>query len=184
MDEIEKIFYSTKELFLRDIGNNPTRELIESPWMCWHYEYEFVKILKDDNIKKLQILLNADIKSGSLFGILIYCFYNNDLLVKMNSAIFESMIEDFLEGYEKSDNKELSIYFFNRILTLVGMQQNNHLNTASYILKLYSHIYNLKQKNKELTDEITLLENHIDYQPNGVGYEEAKNHFNENIKNL
>jgi len=132
MDELDKVFYSTKESFLNILKEYP-QKFIEDNWELDIFTKFKPFLIADENIKKLQILLNSDIKNGSLFGIIVYYSYHRELLLlKMDSNAFKLLIDNLLEGYEKSDNKELYLLFFNRIL-IWTIKENKLVNAAEYI---------------------------------------------------
>lgn len=170
MKEIDKIFLNVKQLFLNNFGNT-TKDYDTDFKDKWDREDLHILELvwaNENNIKYFKDLLNNDIREGSIFGLFIYYYYTN-FLETINNEEFISLMNYIVEGYDKSSNKELYSEYFNQIW-YDSYKGYRSFGPAEYIFELHHKIISLK-------NEIILLKNHIQYQPGGLGYEEAKKRF-------
>ena len=129
---------------------------------------------KIKNLDELKNLLNLDIDNGVCFALYVYAYYFTGLLSCDDFEMICRLItkSNFLI-YDKCDHVNK---YLNQILNALYIL--NIPNGTCILMKFYINYCNkLKEDNIKLQIKNQKLQLEIDYSPFGVGYQNAKNHF-------
>ena len=181
-NEIIRLFNLTKQLLLNIDADHPYVYEAVSYYSQIIYNKKDSQNIHDlcyPNIRKFRQLLLNDIKIGFPYALYYYNFYID--IFRGFGIGSEKIIDDILEGYNQSDMKT-------KKSILKVMSGVDRYIIDEFLLKLYEKEHNennnLKNEVTQLKLENSILKAHIEYMPNGSGYENAKNHFIETMNNL
>ena len=204
MESIEDLYNKSKEIFLSqdlydklkiDFNIFGSCRKIRSPLDSYNKIMKLIetKIRKNSKNKRLFLqIIYDDITFGSYYGLLIFKIYYLHKYFKDLININE-FIDNAYGGYPLCPHKSRYMIILNEILkdyrinemTTTMTQQNVYIRKLfNLVFNLEAKIQNLESMNINLLNEISSLKTHIEYAPNGSGYIEAQNHFNDCLNKL
>jgi len=172
--EVDELFKPIKEKLLVWPIRIHDPEIMDF-YIKFIYENEESRIINHYNVKILNDIILNDIKNGLPYA--LYVLYNFYSILPCRKHGINFIMDIILQGYTKCEESQLRRDDF--IVGLVSFIERK--DKEEKIKCLVDLISDLKISNQNLIQENSLLKNHIQYQPNGSGYEEAEKHFKDLI---
>jgi len=153
----EKYANNQGDLYAKDIQDKIiNKELFSKPPLGWEPE-----------------LLLKNIEMGSVNSIGIYMLADTRELL---SDKIDKLFKSIFIGYRNTKNKDL-IYKLNCELNKYFVNEISMIKITNIIISKNKLISQLESNIKSLKHHNKILQNQLDYSPDGPGYEESKEHF-------
>ena len=170
--EVEELFKPIKEKLLVCPIDIHTPEILDF-YRKFIYENVESKFINHYNVKILNDIILNDIKNGLPYALyVLYVFYP---LLPCRKHGINFIMDIILQGYTKCEESQRGDFIFGLVSFIERKDEEKKI---KYLVDL---ICDLKISNQNLIQQNSLLKNHIQYQPDGSGYEEAKKHFKDLI---